>query len=184
MKEGCWTSDKEKELDNLKDQLDKLQQAMVTLLTANKDKKDETSKLQERVKQIQRDFEKKANAFDRLSAEMREKDEEISNLLQEKERVLQISERLKEKEKNDKLLQEHICKLRNELQEKQEKVEDLSQKLDEVTKDIKRLNNSLQTNEQERVKREKMLNNDIDTMNNELEILREKIKEKDSNISQ
>lgn len=40
--EGCWTSDKEKELDNLKDQLDKLQQAMVTLLTANKDKKDET----------------------------------------------------------------------------------------------------------------------------------------------
>ncbi|VDI45840.1 Hypothetical predicted protein [Mytilus galloprovincialis] len=157
---------------------------MVTLLTANKDKKDETSKLQERVKQIQRDFEKKANAFDRLSAEMREKDEEISNLLQEKERVLQISERLKEKEKNDKLLQEHICKLRNELQEKQEKVEDLSQKLDEGTKDIKRLNNSLQTNEQERVKREKMLNNDIDTMNNELEILREKIKEKDSNISQ
>lgn len=57
-------------------------------------------------------------------------------------------------------------------------------KLDEGTKDIKRLNNSLQTNEQERVKREKMLNNDIDTMNNELEILREKIKEKDSNISQ
>lgn len=42
MREGCWTSDKEKELDNLKDQLDKLQQAMVTLLTANKDKKDET----------------------------------------------------------------------------------------------------------------------------------------------
>ncbi|XP_076070245.1 uncharacterized protein LOC143041953 isoform X2 [Mytilus galloprovincialis] len=183
-KEGCWTSDKEKELDNLKDQLDKLQQAMVTLLTANKDKKDENSKLQERIQQVQRDFEKKANACDRLSIEMCEKKEEISLLLQEKERVLQISERLKEKEKNDKLLQEHIGKLRNELQEKEEKVEDLSQKLDEGTKDIKRLNNSLQTNEQERVKREKMINNYIDTMNKELEILRENIKEKDSNISQ
>ncbi|VDI30895.1 Hypothetical predicted protein [Mytilus galloprovincialis] len=183
-KEGCWTSDKEKELDNLKDQLDKLQQAMVTLLTANKDKKDETSKLQERIQQVQRDFEKKANACDRLSIEMCEKKEEISHLLQEKERVMQITERLKEKEKNDKLLQEHIGKLRNELQEKEEKVEDLSQKLDEGTKDIKRLNNSLQTNEQERVKREKMINNYIDTMNKELEILRENIKEKDSNISQ
>ncbi|XP_063416172.1 uncharacterized protein LOC134697815 [Mytilus trossulus] len=180
LNEASWSSEKQKEFDSLKIQLDKLENYNEVVLKAKNDQKKDNSKLRERIQHIQRDFEKKANAFDRLSGEMQETKEEIGHLLKENKRVLHIYEKLKEKQRNEMVIEEHICKLKNEIQDKEEKVKDLSLKLEERTTDTKKLNDLLQSNKQERVKEKKMYLEEIFTLNKGLENLRVEIKQKES----
>ncbi|CAG2245044.1 unnamed protein product [Mytilus edulis] len=69
---ATWSSVKEKELCSLREETKTIKQTMMTLLQGENQKEEENSKLKEKTDQLERNFLKKANEFDKLTFEMQE----------------------------------------------------------------------------------------------------------------